>query len=138
VELSTISELFPTQDDCLGYVEAARWPDGCRCPYCGSTRSTRVAVGRRLHCNQCNTSYSATVGTLLHRTHLPLQKWIFALWLAVRANAGLSTRQMARELQVSKSTAARVGHQIRIAMADRAQRQLVLRLIDFDPEALDD
>ncbi len=87
---------------------------------------------QRHHCNRCNTSYSATVGTILHQTHLPLQKWLLALVLALGANAGLSARQLARQLDVSKDTALRVSTKIRGAMADRAQRELLMRLIEID------
>jgi orotate phosphoribosyltransferase-like protein len=72
------------------------------------------------------------VGTILHRTHLPLQKWLLALLLALSANAGLSSRRLAHELEVSKDTALRISTKIRAAMADRTQRELLFRLVEVD------
>ena len=132
MDLSTVFEIFPTQEHCLTHIEAARWPDGHVCPYCGGRHSTCVPKERRHHCNRCNTSYSATVGTIFHRTHLPLQKWLLALVLALRENAGLSARHLARELGVSKDTALRVSTRIRAAMADGHQRELLLKLIAIE------
>ena len=73
-----IFERFPTQNDCIAYLEAARWPEEVSCPYCGSVhtaRGTDKHRPHRHHCYDCKTSFSVTVGTIFHRTHLPLQKW---------------------------------------------------------------
>ena len=116
---------FPTQEACLAHIEAVRWGGKPVCPYCKSTKSTAAPSERRYHCNSCNTSYSATVGTIFHHTHLDLQKWFLAISLILNAKKGISARQLARDLEVNKSTAWRIAMQIRSAMAQTEQRALL-------------
>ena len=70
-----IYKKFPTHEDCLAYLEKVRWNNVPTCPYCNSTNSTSFKKENRHHCNNCNTSYSVTVGTIFHKTKLDLQKW---------------------------------------------------------------
>jgi transposase-like protein len=132
LDIVGIYERFPTQDDCLDYLEAVRWPEGPVCPYCGSKSSTAAPKERRHHCNSCNTTFSVTVGTIFHRTHLPLQKWFLALTLTLNARKGLSARQLARDLRVTKDTAWRIAMKIRDAMSEAEQRTLLTGVVEMD------
>lgn len=86
----------------------------------------------RHHCNNCKTSFSVTVGTIFHRTHLPLQKWFLALSLVLNAKKGISARQLSRDLEVNKNTAWRMAMQIRRAMLEIEQRHLLEGLVEAD------
>lgn len=132
MDLVGIFERFPTQDDCIDHLEAVRWPEGPTCPYCNSTNATAVRNARRYHCNTCNTSYSVTVGTIFHRTHMPMQKWFLALTLTLNARKGLSARQLARDLHVTKDTAWRIAMKIREAMSEMEQRRLLTGVVEMD------
>lgn len=109
-----IYQRFPTERHCIEYLEKTRWPEGAVCPYCHSGKSSKLK-GRH-HCNACNKSYSVTVGTIFHHTHLPLQKWFLALTLITNAKKGLSARQLARDIEVGKNTAWKMAMRIRAAM----------------------
>ena len=127
-----IFELFPTEADCIAHLEAVRWKGKPFCPYCGALQSTARPKEQRHHCNACNTTYSVTVGTIFHHTHLPLQKWLLAVSIVLNAKKGLSARQLARDLEVNKNTGWRMGMQIRKAMAEREQRELLTGIIEMD------
>jgi len=127
-----IYKQFPNQDDCLAHIEKVRWKGTPTCPYCGSTRSTRVPKERRHHCNACKTSYSVTVGTIFHHTHLDIQKWLLAISLILNAKKGLSARQLARDIEVNRNTAWRMSMQIRKAMYESAQRELLQSVVEMD------
>ena len=120
-----IYEQFPTEKDCIAHLESIRWPNGPTCPYCESQNSTPLAGEQRHHCNACNTSYSVTVNTIFHRTHLPLQKWFLSLSLILNAKKGISARQLAREIKVNRNTGWRISMQIRKAMNERSSRDLL-------------
>lgn len=107
---------FPTHDDCLAHLEKARWHGAPICPYCNSTNATPAKNERRYHCNNCNTSFSVTVRTIFHKTHLDLQKWFLAISLILNAKKGISSRQLARDLEVNKDTAWYLAIRIRKAM----------------------
>ncbi|MYD10455.1 MAG: IS1595 family transposase [Chloroflexi bacterium] len=126
-----IFERFPTQESCIAHLEAARWPDGKPvCPYCGSRNTAKSE--HRHRCYDCKTGFSVTVGTIFHRTHLPLQKWFLATTLMLNAKKGLSALQLSRDLQVNKNTAWRITMQIRKAMSQAEQRNLLTGIVEMD------
>ncbi|MBU0516385.1 MAG: IS1595 family transposase [Proteobacteria bacterium] len=87
---------------------------------------------RRHHCNNCNTSFSVTVGTIFHRTRLDLQKWFLAVALVLNAKKGISARQLARDLDVNKDTAWSMAMRIRNAMVERNDRKLLEGVVEMD------
>jgi transposase-like protein len=62
--------------------------------------------------------FSVTAGTIFHKTHLPLQKWIIATFLICNAKKGISAKQIQRDLNVTYETAWYLMHRIRRAMKD--------------------
>ncbi len=110
---------FPTQKHCIDHLEKARWKQRPVCPYCNSSNSTSMPKEMRHHCNHCKTSYSVTVRTIFHHTHMPLQKWFLAISLMLNAKKGLSARQLARDIEVNRNTAWRITMKIREAMVDQ-------------------
>jgi len=94
-----------SQQECIAYLEEIRWNGVPQCPYCGSRRSSPLEQGLRHHCNDCFTSYSVTVGTLFHHTHLPLWKWFLAISILKNTKKKISARQLGRTIGVSKNTA---------------------------------
>jgi len=127
-----IYQKFPTESDCIGHLELVRWANKPRCIYCKSPNSTPLPKENRHHCNNCNTTFSVTVGTIFHHTHLPLQKWFLAITLILNAKKGISARQLARDLGVNKDTAWRISMKIREAMMERGQRDLLTGIVEVD------
>jgi len=126
-----IFKSFPTEESCLQHLEKARWGDGpAVCPYCTSRNTARSE--HRWRCYDCKTGFSVTVGTIFHHTHMPLQKWFLAVMLILNARKGLSAMQLSRDLKVNKNTAWRIAMQIRKAMAQREQRELLTGIVEMD------
>lgn len=75
------------------------------CPYCKSTKPHSTPAELRHFCHTCKTSYRVTIGTIFHDTRLPLQKWFLATALILNAKKGISSRQLARDIEVHKNTA---------------------------------
>lgn len=123
---------FPTNDDCIVHLEQVRWSGSPTCPYCQAQQSTPVTTGHRHHCNSCNTTFSVTVRTIFHHSHLPLQKWFLAVSLVLNAKKGIAARQLARDLEVNKNTAWRMAMKIRGAMRESEQRGLLQGLVEMD------
>lgn len=107
---STIDSLFlkrfPDADVARRYLEARRWPQGAFCQACGSAEriQTRKLPGY-FRCLSCKTDFTVRTGTLLERSHVPLDKWIQALYLRATAPNGISSPQLAREIGVTQKTA---------------------------------
>jgi len=128
----SIYKRFPTADDCLSHIETVRWKGRPMCPYCTSDRATKAKTDWRYHCNACNTSFSVTVNTIFHHTHLDLQKWFLAIALILNAKKGISARQLARDIEVNRNTAWYLGMRIRRAMLDVGERELLTGIVEMD------
>lgn len=121
---------FPTQEDCLKHLEDVRWKGTPVCPYCKSKRTTAMPKESRYHCNNCNTSFSVTVGTIFHKTKIDLQRWFVAISLVLNAKKGVSARQLARDIDVNKNTGWYMLMRIRDAMTD--QGDLLRGVVEVD------
>lgn len=130
MNIMEIVSRFENQSECIRYLEHVRWGDTPTCPYCKSTNTTRNQ--HRHYCYNCKTSFSVTVDTIFHHTHLPLQKWLLAVSLVLNAQKGLSALQLSRDLQVNKNTAWRIAMQIRKAMRQQEQRDLLRGIVEMD------
>ncbi len=130
MNIVTIYEKFPTEGDCIGHIENVRWHGTPVCPYCKSIKTTPMPKECRHHCNGCNTTFSVTVDTIFHHTHLDLQKWFLAISLVLNAKKGMAARQLARDLEVNKNTAWYMGMRIRNAMFE--QPELMRSIVEMD------
>jgi transposase-like protein len=121
-------------EDYIALLEQIRWGGEPKCPYCESTNATAYKNERRYHCNACYTSYSVTVGTLFHKTHVELKKWFLAIPLVLNSTGGISVRQLAKEIGVNKNTARYMIERIRKAMKE--ERELLQAFIDVHKSRL--
>ena len=112
MELKMIYKMYPTQQDCIKYLEGIQWNNVPVCPYCMSTKQTEMSRELRYHCNDCRTSYSVTAKSMFHKTKVDLQKWFFAIKLIQLEK--VSARQLAKEINVTKDTACFMVNRIRI------------------------
>lgn len=67
------------------YIEHLLWPVGPVCPHCRVRRVGRLdGASTRLgsfKCYGCRRIFSITYGTIFERSHVPLHKWLQALYL---------------------------------------------------------
>ncbi len=124
---------FTTQEDCIAYLEQLRWGNKPICPYCGSDKvcSHQEKTKKRWQCWHCKKSFSVTVGTIFHQTHVPLQKWFLAISLILNAKKGISSCQLARDLHIHQETAWSMGHRIRKAMKQK-DGELLKGIVEMD------
>lgn len=119
--------MIENQEKCIALLEQLRWRSRPVCPYCNSIKSAKIKKEQRYHCNCCYTSYSVTVGTIFHKTHVKLPQWFRAIELAMCMSPDISTRKLASEIGVSKKTAASILN--RIQGAKEADELPLLELI---------
>ena len=125
--MTSIVEVYkrwPTRAACIAHLEALRWKGEPLCPYCGTWQVSRHREeGRddRWQCQRCKKSFSVTVGTIFHKSHIDLQRWFLLIALMLSAKKGLSSYQAARDLDLRRPTAWSMMHRIRKALADDGQ-----------------
>lgn len=118
----TLAEFFRRFSDdaaCLRYLVDTRWPDGFRCPACGSDNARLIETRRVWQCRPCRKQTSATAGTVLHRSKLPLTTWFTAAYLMTSLKPGISALQLQGQLGLTRvATAWALLHKLRAAMVN--------------------
>jgi predicted RNA-binding Zn-ribbon protein involved in translation (DUF1610 family) len=102
--LPEFQRLFPDDAACAAYLEKARWGDGFACPHCG-TAGTPFHFENRpgvLRCRKCRKNTGLTVGTVMERSHTPLNVWFWAAYLVASQTPGMSAVQFQRQLGLSR------------------------------------
>lgn len=123
---------FQTEESCEAYLFELRWPEGFVCPKCGEKGCYQLSGRREYVCKHCHRQSSVTAGTVLHRTHLPLTIWFWAIYLMARDKRGISAVQLSRELEISYSSAWYLLHRLRKAMGQRDQDYILSGVIELD------
>ena len=124
MNLMKLMEQYNSDDACREVLGKLRWHDGVQCPRC-SSKSIRNSYTRdQFDCGSCGYQFSVTSGTIFHDSHLPLTKWIVAIYLMVESKKGISANQMKRTLNVSYKTAWYLCHRIRAAVMNTSGKQL--------------
>lgn len=124
INLVELFAKFNSEDRCREYIEALRWPNGICCVRCGDLSVSKLGARHQYQCNGCNYQFSATAGTVLHDSHLPLWKWFLAVYLMCEAKKGISANQLKRTLGISYKTAWYLCHRIREVMKSDTSEKL--------------
>src|SRR6516164_10734081 len=123
---------FPTEEACLAYLEALRWPHGFVCPSCGVMAAPSRASRGRLLCKACGHQSTVTAGTIFDKTRTPLRVWLAAAWYITNQKQGVSALGLQRVLGLgSYETAWAMLHRFRRAMV-RPERDLLAGTVEVD------
>ena len=106
---------FPNEEAAIAHVEKLRWPEGVICPHCESVRTSRIMSSQYHQCKDCRKKFTVRTGTIFERSHIPLDKWIYAMYLLQTARKGISSVQLSKELGIKQSSAWFLLHRLREA-----------------------
>src|ERR1700735_1110607 len=107
---STIStfklfEMFPDAESARKYLESRLWKDGVKCAKCKSGDRITERKGGFYRCNSCKLDFTIRTGTIFERSHVPLHKWVYAMYLLLTARKGISSMQLAKEIGITQKSA---------------------------------
>lgn len=113
--------IFTDPEKAREHFEAIRWPNGPCCPFCGGFDRVAPLGGKSMgpgwyHCKDCRKKFTAAVGTIYERSHIPLTKWLLATHLMCASKKGVSAHQLHRMLGLPYKTAWFMAHRIREGM----------------------
>lgn len=123
---------FPDDKACAKYLYNVKWPEGFVCPVCGHRHGHELSRPGRYQCVKCRHQTSLTANTVMHRTHLPLTKWFWAIYLVACDKRGISALSLAGRISVSYETAWYLLKRIRMAMETRDAHYTLAGIIEFD------
>jgi hypothetical protein len=124
MNLKEIFIKYPDDEACLNKLMSVRFGFKPFCIGCNKRRSFKKLKGRPVF--QCGGGHqiSPLAGSVFEKTTTPLQLWFYAMYLMSATRAGISAKQLERELKVTYKTAWRMMKQIRILMGNRKNRLL--------------
>lgn len=124
---------FPTEEACEEHLICTRWPDGIRCPHCGSKDFYgRLRHRRTYQCRRCRRFTSPTAGTIFHKTRMPLHAWFLAIFCVAFDKRGLSALQLSEQIGADYDTAWAMLQRIRRAMAKRDRQYKLPSPVELD------
>lgn len=97
---------FPNENAARLYLEGRRWPSGPVCPHCNNGERVQVRkIAGYFRCLACKEDFTVRTGTIFERSHIPLDKWLYAMYLISTARKGISSMQLSKELGITQKSA---------------------------------
>jgi transposase len=106
-------QMFPDDDACLDFLFKARFGADYECPRCHEAGKWKKLSKLPAYTCQCGHHVHPMVGTPFRKSHTPLQKWFYAMYLFTTTRHGVPAKELQRQLSVNYKTAWRMGHEIR-------------------------
>ncbi len=120
ISLVQLMDMFPSDEAAERWFMDVRWPDGVRCPKCGShniqERPTRKPQPYR--CRSCRKDFSLKTGTLMQGSPLGYRVWVLALFLCSTNLKSVASMKLHRDLDVTQKTAWHLAHRLRETWSD--------------------
>lgn len=107
---------------CYAVVREMRWPDGVKCPHCGSGDikkrgfHNQQAHRQRYECQVCERQFDDLTGTIFEGHHQPLRVWVLCLYFM---GLNLSNQQIAAELDLDQDVVQDMTTQLRKGIVDK-------------------
>ncbi len=107
VTISTFQlfQKFPDENSARTYLEGRLWKDGAKCPTCGTIERVTARKNGFYRCNPCKLDFTIRTGTIFGRSHVPLHKWLYAMYLLVTSRKGISSLQLSKEIGITQKSA---------------------------------
>jgi transposase-like protein len=124
---------FPTEESCREFLIQSRWGDKPVCIHCGySEKIYHIQGGKLLKCAKCRKPFSVKVGTIFEDSALPLQKWFHAMFVVSAHKKGISSCQLAKDIDVRQATAWHMLHRIRLTMTTKSFEKPLSGIVEID------
>ncbi len=141
MDISTLAAYVADEAKATELVEKKLWPNGPVCPFCGATDRISRLTGVRTKktkknpdgverhglwkCYHCRKQFTVRVGTIFEDSHIPLSKWLFAIYMMCSSKKGISANQLMRALNISYRSAWFMCHRVREAMSQQPLRGML-------------
>ena len=124
ISLVDLIQKFPDDATAEVWFEKNRWGEAGKpshCPKCGNTEKLKRVPSRKstpYWCGACRSNFSVRVGTVMQRSHIPLQKWAIGIYLFSVSLKGVSSMRLHRDLKITQKSAYFMGQRLREAWSE--------------------
>ncbi|TDO23758.1 IS1595 family transposase [Pedobacter duraquae] len=105
---------FPTEQDCINHLEKIRWDGNVVSPFDPESKVYSCA-GNKYKCKNSGKYFNVKTQTIFDNTKIPLVKWFLALYVFSSHKKGISSHQLAKDIDVTQKTAWFILHRLRYA-----------------------
>lgn len=145
LNLVSLAQKYSDNDKARELLESLRWPNGPVCPHCQNdgraksiytitpkAESNRPARKGLYKCGACRKQFTVTVGTIFEDSHIPISKWLMAIFIICSSKKGVSAHQLHRMLDITYKSAWFMAHRIRYAMGEGPLAKLLTGIVEVD------
>lgn len=125
-QFNTIRDLiqsFPTEQDCIDYLEEMRWHGNVVSPFDASSKVYKCK-NNQYRCKNTGKYFNVKTGTMYENSNIKLIDWFIAVWLCVGNKKGISSLQLSREIGVTQKTAWFMLQRIRESFKESNESEL--------------
>ena len=109
-------KVFSTEKKCENFLKKVRWGKKVVSPY-DETAKVYVCSRNRYRCAKTKKDFNVKTGTMFENTKIELRTWFLAIYIITSHKKGISSLQLATDLQVTQTTAWFILHRIRKCFA---------------------
>ena len=121
---------FPDEQTCIAYLAEMRWNGNIISPFDETSKVYVTARGYK--CKNTGKYFNAKVGTIFEDTKIPLIKWFMALYIFSSHKKGVSSHQLAKDIDVTQKTAWFMLHRLRFAFNSPSFKAEFEGIIEID------
>lgn len=120
---------------CFEVVRELKWPNGVKCPHCGSSHIKKrgfhntQAHRQRYLCKSCYCPFDDLSKTIFAGHHQPLRVWILCLYFM---GLNLSNQQIAQELNLNKDDVQQMTTQLRAGVVEKKPVVILQEEVECD------
>lgn len=131
--LIQLLDYLKDEKTCVEYYEQIRWGGEPHCPHCGCGIPYKTNRGWKCRDKECHKKFTVKVGTIFENSKISFRIWFAAIYLTTTSKKGISSVQLATQLNISQKTAWFVLHRIREMLKDKAPKMLgETKMVDTD------
>src|SRR5689334_12857283 len=105
--LVKLAQEYNDDDKARILLESLYWPKGAVCPHCKNDGQgkpisklepkpdSKSAVRKGVYfCGACRKQFTVTVGTVFEGSHIPISKWLMAIFILCSSKKSISANQL--------------------------------------------
>lgn len=122
---------FPDEQTCINHLEALRWNGIVVSPF-DENSIVYKCKDNKYRCKNTGKYFNVKTGTIFDNTKIPLQKWFMALYVFSSHKKGISSHQLAKDIDVTQKTAWFLLHRLRYAFEHPIFKEMLKDEVEAD------
>lgn len=108
-------DYFRDEQSCIDYWEEVRWQGAVVSPYDPTSKVYRCK-NNMYKCKNTGKYFNVRTGTIFEGSKLSLRKWFYAIYVVIGNKKGISSCQLARNINVTQKTAWKMIQKIQMSL----------------------